>query len=98
MTILAEIGLIQLWWFFFSDRKSGNVTQGIIHGVINSLVNVEEYKKKAPLKLYEDLFETKFLKETGDYYRQEALQLLDVSNCSEYMEKVWGCWCLCIIL
>ena len=51
-------------------------------------MNVEEYKKKAPLKLYEDLFEIQFLKETGDYYRQEALALLDVSSCSDYMEKV----------
>ena len=39
------------------------------------------------LQLYEDLFETPFLAETGNYYRQEASRLLDQCNCSEYMEK-----------
>ena len=70
------------------DRTGGNVNGSIIHGVINSLVHVEEYKKKSQMKLYEDLFETAFLKETGDYYRQEALKLLDGHTCSQYMAKV----------
>ena len=42
-------------------------------------------------QLYEDLFETTFLRETGRYYHQEALKLLDVCTCSEYMEKASGC-------
>ncbi|KAJ8313728.1 hypothetical protein KUTeg_008289 [Tegillarca granosa] len=72
----------------YSDRVGGSVNQTVLHGVINSFVNVEEYKKKHPLHLYEDIFETPFLKETGDYYRQEAAKLKDDYNCSEYMEKV----------
>jgi len=71
-----------------SDRVGGNVNQRVLHGVINSLVNVEEYKKKSPLQLYEDLFETPFLKETGDYYKKMAVKLLDENNCADYMEKV----------
>lgn len=72
----------------YSDRVGGTVNQTVLHGVINSFVNVEEYKKKHPLHLYEDIFETPFLKETGDYYRQEAAKLKDDHNCSDYMEKV----------
>lgn len=29
-----------------------------------------------------------FLTETGEYYKQEASNLLQESNCSQYMEKV----------
>ena len=36
---------------FCRDRTGGNVSQSVLHGVINSFVNVEEYKKKAPLKV-----------------------------------------------
>ncbi|KAK2174734.1 hypothetical protein NP493_780g00005 [Ridgeia piscesae] len=73
------------------DHCGHSVNYSVLHGVINSLVTVEEYKKQAPLKLYEDLFETTFLRETGRYYHQEALKLLDVCTCSEYMEKASGC-------
>ncbi|KAK3587967.1 hypothetical protein CHS0354_014484 [Potamilus streckersoni] len=71
-----------------NDRFGGTVNQTVLHGVINSFVDVEEYKKKTPLQLYEDMFENKFLQETGDYYRQEAAKLKDECSCSEYMEKV----------
>ncbi|XP_023933316.1 cullin-2 [Lingula anatina] len=70
------------------DRLGGTVNQAVIHGVVNSFVHVEQYKKKCPLQLYEDLFEKEFLHETGDYYKAEALRFLDESSCSEYMEKV----------
>ncbi|XP_077979355.1 cullin-2-like [Glandiceps talaboti] len=70
------------------DRCGESPNQAVIHGVINSFVNVEEYKKKLKLKLYQDLFEVKFLQETGDYYRSEAAKLLDENDCSQYMEKV----------
>lgn len=39
-------------------------------------------------QLYEELFESQFLAETGEYYKQEAARLKDEYNCSEYMEKV----------
>ncbi|XP_070565487.1 cullin-2-like [Ptychodera flava] len=70
------------------DRCGESPNQAVIHGVINSFVNVEEYKKKMKLKLYQDLFEVPFLQETGDYYRAEAAKLLDENDCSQYMEKV----------
>ena len=60
----------------------------MIHGVINSFVDVEEYKKKLPLQLYEDVFEIEFLQETGQFYRRQASELVDQCTCSEYMEKV----------
>ena len=68
------------------------MSHNVLHGVINSFVNVEEYKKKYPLQLYEELFEVPFLKETGDFYRQEAAKLKDECTCSEYMEKVGLQW------
>ncbi|KAG8138814.1 hypothetical protein E2320_001613 [Naja naja] len=43
------------------------------------------YKKKFPLK---EIFECPFLNETGEYYKQEASNLMQESNCSQYMEKV----------
>ena len=71
-----------------SDRMGSTVHQTVLHGVINSFVNVEEYKKKHPLQLYEEVFEAPFKAETGDYYRVEAAKLKDQCNCSEFMEKV----------
>ena len=72
------------------DRTGGTVNQTVLHGVINSFVNVEEYKKKHPLHLYEEIFETPYRDETSSYYRQEAAKLKDDCTCSEYMEKVWS--------
>ncbi|CAC5381571.1 CUL2 [Mytilus coruscus] len=71
-----------------NDRLSSTVHQTVLHGVINSFVNVEEYKKKHPLQLYEEVFEAPFKSETGDFYRVEAAKLKDECNCSEFMEKV----------
>ncbi|CAH1238019.1 CUL2 [Branchiostoma lanceolatum] len=70
------------------DREGEQTNQAILHGVINSFVHVEEYNKKGLLKLYQDLFEKRFLEETGRYYRKEAGQYLTGTTCSEYMEKV----------
>ena len=72
----------------FSDRGGEDPNQKVIHGVINSFVHVEQYKKKFPLKFYQEIFESPFLTETGEYYKQEASNLLQESNCSQYMEKV----------
>uniref|UniRef100_G3NAD6 Cullin 2 n=1 Tax=Gasterosteus aculeatus TaxID=69293 RepID=G3NAD6_GASAC len=73
-----------------SDRCGENPNQKVIHGVINSFVHVEQYKKKFPLKFYQEIFEGPFLIKTGEYYKQEASNLLQESNCSQYMEKVLG--------
>lgn len=115
----------------YSDRCGENPNQTVIHGVINSFVHVEQYKKKCPLKVrhqilnqftefylvllitsvcntyimystvrvevigffsslqfYQEIFEGLFLTKTGEYYKQEASNLLQESNCSQYMEKV----------
>uniref|UniRef100_A0A3Q4ARL0 Cullin family profile domain-containing protein n=1 Tax=Mola mola TaxID=94237 RepID=A0A3Q4ARL0_MOLML len=73
-----------------NDRCGENPNQKVIHGVINSFVHVEQYKKKCPLKFYQEIFEGLFLTKTGEYYKQEASNLLQESNCSQYMEKVLG--------
>ncbi|RXM97256.1 Cullin-2 [Acipenser ruthenus] len=39
-------------------------------------------------EFYQEIFEGPFLAETGEYYKQEASNLLQESNCSQYMEKV----------
>lgn len=36
---------------YFSDRCGEDPNQKVIHGVINSFVHVEQYKKKFPLKV-----------------------------------------------
>ncbi|XP_050008658.1 cullin-2 [Alexandromys fortis] len=71
-----------------NDRGGEDPNQKVIHGVINSFVHVEQYKKKFPLKFYQGIFVSPFLTETGEYYKQEASNLLQESNCSQYMEKV----------
>ncbi len=45
-----------------------NEKSSTIQGVIQSLVSVEEYKKKNTLELYETVFEGPFLEATGEYY------------------------------
>uniref|UniRef100_A0AAY5EMX7 Cullin-2 n=1 Tax=Electrophorus electricus TaxID=8005 RepID=A0AAY5EMX7_ELEEL len=76
--------------FRHSLCRAKNPNQKVIHGVINSFVHVEQYKKKFPLKFYQEIFEGPFLTKTGEYYKQEASNLLQESNCSQYMEKVLG--------
>lgn len=68
------------------DRKGESVNQSVIHGVINSLVDVADKRQKT-LVLYETLFEKVFIEQTGEYYRKEASRLLEENNCSAYMEK-----------
>ena len=76
------------------DRKGGAAggshfqADSTIYGVIQSLVSVEEYKKKGNLDLYEEIFEKPFLTATGEYYREEAAKLLGEGSISHYMERV----------
>ena len=76
------------------DRKGGAAggshfqSDSTIYGVIQSLVSVEEYKKKGNLDLYEEIFEKPFLAATGEYYREEAAKLLGEGDISHYMERV----------
>ena len=59
-----------------------------LKGVISSFVEVEEYKKKGNLDLYEEIFESPFLRATGDYYKEEASKLLQDGSISDYMNRV----------
>ncbi|CAL1289547.1 unnamed protein product [Larinioides sclopetarius] len=70
------------------DRHGVCPNQSVFHGVIQSFVQVEEYKKNDNLELYRQIFETPFLKATGEYYQLEASRLLQENDCSQYMEKV----------
>ena len=44
-------------------------------------------------QFYQGIFVSPFLTETGEYYKQEASNLLQESNCSQYMEKVKNTSC-----
>lgn len=69
-----------------SDFSSRNAR--VIHGIIQSFVQVQDYKKKGNLKLYQELFEAPMLAASGEYYKSEAAILLQRCTVSEYMEEV----------
>lgn len=72
-----------------ADRTGTDFTsKNVIHGVIQSFVQVQDYKKKGNLKLYQELFETPMLSASGEYYRSEASILLQKCTVSQYMEEV----------
>lgn len=73
------------------DRMGNCPQQKVVQGVIHSLVQVEEYKRKQPLALYQAMFEAPFLAETGRHYQREAHNLLEECDCSSYMERVLQC-------
>lgn len=66
----------------------GSNSAQVIHGIIQSFVQVQDYKKKGNLNLYQDLFETPMLAASGEYYKSEASKLLQRCSASEYMEEV----------
>jgi len=71
-----------------STERTQFQSDSTIKGVISSFVEVEEYKKKGNLDLYEEIFESAFLKATGEYYTDEASKLLQAGTISQYMERV----------
>lgn len=52
------------------------------------LLQVQGYKKKGVLRLYQELFEQPFLDATGEHLKRDAARLLEERNVSLYMEKV----------
>lgn len=71
------------------DRQGTDTnSKNIIHGVIQSFVQVQDYKKKGNLKLYQELFEVPMLAASGEYYKTEASLLLQKCTVSQYMEEV----------
>ncbi|KAH9372178.1 hypothetical protein HPB48_016658 [Haemaphysalis longicornis] len=74
------------------DRQEGQCPhQRTVQGAILSLVQVDAYRRKAPLALYQELFEGPFLAETGRALQREAHRLLERCDCSAYMERVLHC-------
>lgn len=78
------IGAIQ------QDRAQQGPTVPVdaVKGTILSFVQVQEYKKKGALELYQTLFEKTYLTVSGEYYQREASRLLQECNVSQYMERV----------
>lgn len=66
----------------------GTSNAQVINGIIQSFVQVQNYKKKSNLNLYQELFEGPMLCASGQYYQSEAAQLLQRCTVSEYMEEV----------
>lgn len=66
----------------------GTNSAPVIYGIIQSFVQVQDYKKKGNLNLYQELFETPMLAASGEYYKCEAVKLLQHCTVSEYMEEV----------
>lgn len=79
---------MELFSCYRSYKKWGqNLSQGIHVGVLYM------YPRFVPvLQFYQEIFEGLFLTKTGEYYKQEASNLLQESNCSQYMEKVGELW------
>lgn len=74
-----------------TDRMGGDLgpnSSQIVHGIIQSFVQVQEYKKKGHLVLYENLFEAPMLVASGEHYKAEAAKLLQRCTVSEYLEEV----------
>ena len=46
------------------------------------------FKNLFLFQLYEEIFESAFLKATGEYYTEEASKLLEDGTISKYMERV----------
>lgn len=74
-----------------SDRLNSDCSAKsieVINGVIQSFVQVQDYRKKGNLKLYQELFETPMLEASAEYYRGLASKLLQQCSVSQYMQEV----------
>lgn len=60
----------------------------VIHGVIHSFVQVQDYKQRSSLKLYQELFEIPMIIASGEYYRNEAAKLFQSCTVSQFMEAI----------
>lgn len=89
--IISEALVNQLLDGIKKDRLHENqssVIERTMKGVIQSFVCVEEYKKKEALQLYQKKFEAPLLRDSGEFYKQEANRLLEQCTVSSYMEEV----------
>lgn len=89
--VLSDEMVAQLLQGIEADRTAPDMDINAvitIHGVLESFVQVQDYRKKNNLKMYQDIFETPMLKASGEYFRGEAIKLLQQCSVSEYMEEV----------
>lgn len=56
--------------------------------LVSEIISFFTNKILIDFQFYQGIFVSPFLTETGEYYKQEASNLLQESNCSQYMEKV----------
>jgi cullin 2 len=76
-------------FFIFRDREWHDLAHAeSVRRVVNSLVAVDEFKGRAILKTYKEIFETPYVQATGEHYRIEASKLVTDTPCSVYVEKV----------
>ncbi|XP_060534428.1 cullin-2 [Cylas formicarius] len=59
-----------------------------VRGTILSFVEVQSYRKKGQLQLYQELFEETFLNSSGEHFKRDAARLLQERDVSLYMEQV----------
>lgn len=74
-----------------SDRignESSSNSVLVINGFIQSFVQVQDYRKKNNLKMYQELFETPLLESSVEFYKSEAAKLLQICSVSQYMEEI----------
>ncbi|XP_019874549.1 cullin-2 isoform X2 [Aethina tumida] len=72
------------------DRAGQSLSISIeaVRGTILSFVEVQGYKKKGELQLYQELFEAHFLDASGEHFKRDAARLLQERDVSLYMERV----------
>jgi cullin 2 len=68
------------------DRDGEQVSQTEIKAAVNSLVHVN-CDQEEPLKLYVELFEDPYVKQTTDYYTQESIRAIQSLSVSEFMQN-----------
>lgn len=93
ITTLADDLVKQILEGIKTDRAATSIefkaqNADVIYGVIHSFVQVHGYKKSEHLALYQQLFETPLLLTSGEYYKDEAMHLLQECSVSKYMEAV----------
>lgn len=91
--IIAPLGhrLVRLLLEVIDQDRVQPTTSAMIEavrGTILSFVEVQSYKKKGQLQLYQELFEEPFLKASSEHFKMDATRLLEDRNVSMYMEKV----------
>lgn len=69
-------------------QHSTSIPIEAVRGTVLSFVQVQSYKKKGQLQLYQELFETPFLDASGEHFKRDAYRLLEERDVSLYMEKV----------